>query len=60
MKIGIIGAGMIGGTLTKRLSELGHEVSVANSRGPDSLQTSQHRPGRRRRPSRTPPAARTW
>ena len=37
MKIGIIGAGQIGGTLTRRLSTLGHEVSVANSRGPASL-----------------------
>ncbi len=37
MKIGIIGAGNIGGTLTRRLSALGHEVSVANSRGPESL-----------------------
>jgi 8-hydroxy-5-deazaflavin:NADPH oxidoreductase len=37
MKIGIIGAGNIGGTLTRRLSELGHEVSVANSRGPETL-----------------------
>jgi predicted dinucleotide-binding enzyme len=37
MKIGIIGAGNIGGTLTRRLSALGHEVYVANSRGPESL-----------------------
>jgi hypothetical protein len=37
MKIGIIGAGYIGGTLTRRLSTLGHDVSVANSRGPDTL-----------------------
>jgi predicted dinucleotide-binding enzyme len=37
MKIGIIGAGNIGGTLTRRLSALGHEVVVANSRGPESL-----------------------
>jgi hypothetical protein len=37
MKIGIIGAGNIGGTLTRRLSSLGHEVFVANSRGPESL-----------------------
>jgi 8-hydroxy-5-deazaflavin:NADPH oxidoreductase len=37
MKIGIIGAGQIGGTLTRRLTKLGHEVSVANSRGPESL-----------------------
>jgi len=37
MKIGIIGAGNIGGTLTRRLAALGHEVSVANSRGPEAL-----------------------
>lgn len=37
MDIGIIGAGEIGGSLTRRLSKLGHKVSVANSRGPDSL-----------------------
>jgi predicted dinucleotide-binding enzyme len=37
MKIGIIGAGRIGGTLTRRLAALGHEVAVANSRGPDAL-----------------------
>jgi 8-hydroxy-5-deazaflavin:NADPH oxidoreductase len=37
MKIGIIGAGQIGGTLTRRLTALGHEVFVANSRGPDTL-----------------------
>ena len=37
MKIGIIGAGQIGGTLTRRLTALGHEVFVANSRRPDTL-----------------------
>jgi 8-hydroxy-5-deazaflavin:NADPH oxidoreductase len=37
MKIGIIGAGHIGGTLTRRLAALGHDVYVANSRGPDTL-----------------------
>jgi predicted dinucleotide-binding enzyme len=37
MKIGIIGSGQIGGTLTRRLRALGHEVLVANSRGPASL-----------------------
>jgi predicted dinucleotide-binding enzyme len=37
MKIGIIGSGRIGGTLTRRLAALGHDVSVANSRGPESL-----------------------
>ena len=37
MRIGIIGAGNIGGALTRRLTALGHEVAVANSRGPQSL-----------------------
>jgi predicted dinucleotide-binding enzyme len=37
MRIGIIGAGNIGGALTRRLTTLGHEVSVANSRGPETL-----------------------
>ncbi|WP_433494540.1 NADPH-dependent F420 reductase [Micromonospora sp. CA-248089] len=37
MEIGIIGSGHIGGTLTRRLRSLGHDVAVANSRGPESL-----------------------
>jgi len=37
MNIGIIGAGQIGGTLTRKLSALGHQVFVANSRGGNSL-----------------------
>ena len=37
MNIGIIGAGHIGGALTRRLSALGHKVFVANSRGPETL-----------------------
>ncbi|GAB1327455.1 NAD(P)-binding domain-containing protein [Streptomyces sennicomposti] len=37
MKIGIIGAGNIGGNLTRRLTALGHDVLVANSRGPETL-----------------------
>src|ERR1700688_727914 len=37
MKIGIIGSGNIGGTLTRRFRAVGHDVSVANSRGPQSL-----------------------
>lgn len=38
MRIGIIGSGMIGGTLARRLTGLGHGVTVANSRGPASLE----------------------
>ncbi|MCW6512873.1 NADPH-dependent F420 reductase [Lichenifustis flavocetrariae] len=37
MRIGIIGSGQIGGTLTRRLAALGHRVVVANSRGPETL-----------------------
>src|SRR6266446_3106841 len=36
MKIGIIGAGEVGSTLTRRLTRLRHTVSIANSRGPGS------------------------
>ena len=37
LDIGIIGSGQIGGTLARRLMALGHGVSIANSRGPESL-----------------------
>jgi len=36
-RIGIIGAGSMGGTLARHLAKLGHHVSIANSRGPESL-----------------------
>ena len=37
MRIGIIGAGNLGGTLARHLVKLGHQVSIANSRGAESL-----------------------
>jgi predicted dinucleotide-binding enzyme len=37
MRIGVIGAGGLGGTLARHLAKLGHQVSIANSRGPESL-----------------------
>ncbi|WUP53055.1 NADPH-dependent F420 reductase [Micromonospora globbae] len=37
MRIGIIGSGHIGGTLTRRFTALGHDVTVSNSRGPQTL-----------------------
>jgi predicted dinucleotide-binding enzyme len=37
MRIGIIGAGRIGSTLAKHFVDAGHEVAVANSRGPETL-----------------------
>jgi predicted dinucleotide-binding enzyme len=36
MKIGVIGIGNIGGTLARKLRAAGHEVRVANSRGPEA------------------------
>ncbi|CAI3794163.1 NADPH-dependent F420 reductase [Pseudarthrobacter sp. MM222] len=37
MKIGILGAGSIGATMARKLSGAGHEVKVANSRGPETI-----------------------
>jgi 8-hydroxy-5-deazaflavin:NADPH oxidoreductase len=37
VKIGIIGSGKIGGTAARLFTRSGHEVAIANSRGPDSL-----------------------
>ena len=37
MRIGVIGAGGMGGILARRLGKRGHHVSIANSRGPESL-----------------------
>ena len=37
MDIGIIGSGNIGSTLAKNLKALGHQVAIANSRGPATL-----------------------
>ncbi len=37
MKIGIIGTGNIGSSLTRKFRQLGHEVAIANSRGPETL-----------------------
>ena len=37
MKIGILGTGHIGASLVKKLSAAGHDVKVANSRGPETI-----------------------
>lgn len=37
MKIGIIGAGNIGATAARAFAEAGHEVAIANSRSPETL-----------------------
>lgn len=38
MKIGILGTGHIGKSLVKKLSAAGHDVKVANSRGPQTIE----------------------
>jgi predicted dinucleotide-binding enzyme len=38
MKIGVIGAGLIGGAVARLASATGHEVVIANSRGAETLQ----------------------
>lgn len=47
MKIGIIGAGHIGGTLAKLFTAAGHVVEIANSRGPDTLRDLERESGAR-------------
>jgi len=37
MRIGVIGAGQIGGTAAKLFAKAGHQVAVSNSRGPATL-----------------------
>jgi 8-hydroxy-5-deazaflavin:NADPH oxidoreductase len=39
MRIGVIGAGSMGGILARHLAKRGHHVSIANSRGSESLIT---------------------
>ena len=37
MKIGVLGAGIVAQTIAKHLLPLGHQITLSNSRGPDSL-----------------------
>jgi 8-hydroxy-5-deazaflavin:NADPH oxidoreductase len=37
MRIGIVGGGNIGATAARLFAAAGHEVAVANSRGPETL-----------------------
>ena len=41
LNIGILGAGHIGKTLARKLAQAGHDVKVANSRGPKHFKTSR-------------------
>ena len=58
MKIGIIGAGHIGGTLARKLAAAGHHIGLANSRGPQSLEQRSAELGDRVRPMTVDEAAR--
>ena len=57
MKIGVIGAGNIGSTVTRLLAEAGHEVALSNSRGPRTLATLVEEIGPRARAVTTEEAA---
>ena len=41
MRIGVIGAGNIGGTLARLFADAGHEVVLSNSRGPETLRAEE-------------------
>lgn len=45
MKIGIIGAGNIGGTLARKLVAAGHDVKLAGAKGPDDIREQAERIG---------------
>lgn len=47
LTIGIIGAGSIGSTIARRLSRQGHDVMIANSRGPETIDEAALRTGAR-------------
>ena len=48
MRIGIIGVGSIGKPLARKLVAAGHEVKLANSRGPETLQGLRTKSAHRR------------
>jgi predicted dinucleotide-binding enzyme len=60
MRIGIIGAGNIGGTLARRLTALEHDVSIANSRGPETLAALARETGAKPVTVAEAPAPGTW
>ncbi len=58
MKIGIIGAGNIGGTAATLFAQAGHDVTISNSRGPETLRELAASIGPRARPATVEDAAR--
>jgi predicted dinucleotide-binding enzyme len=57
MRIGIIGAGKIGSTLAHLFTDAGHDVAIANSRGPDTLHDLEEELGDHGHAVTTPEAA---
>ncbi|WP_311514409.1 NAD(P)-binding domain-containing protein [Nocardiopsis lambiniae] len=55
MKVGIVGVGHIGKTLAQRLSAAGHDVKVANSRGPHTIEADVPASGGRAVPPASSP-----
>lgn len=47
LRIGILGAGAIGSILSDRLAAAGHDVGIANSRGPETIDPAALRGGAR-------------
>jgi predicted dinucleotide-binding enzyme len=47
MRIGVIGAGHIGGAVAERLVHSGHDVAIANTRGLDGVRETAERVGAR-------------
>jgi hypothetical protein len=58
MRIGIIGSGRIGGTLAELWAGAGHQIAIANSRGPESLKAFVERLGPSARAATVEEAAR--
>jgi predicted dinucleotide-binding enzyme len=58
MKIGIIGAGMIGATTARLFAAAAHDVAISNSRGPETLQSLVDEIGPRARAMTVDDAAR--
>lgn len=57
MRIGIIGAGMIGGATAQLLARAGHDIWLSNSRGPESLVEQAQKLGSNVQPSTVEEAA---
>ena len=59
VRVGVIGSGQIGATVAALAARAGHEVAVANSRGPESLARPRGRARALARATRSPARPRT-